>query len=161
MNTRSQFSAFLLTGLLLLTAMGLFAQNRHRQVTAEDRERIESHKIAYLTDKLDLTPAEAEKFWPVYNTNHDRMETERKRFRESLDVKREEDGQLSDENATALIQSRLGHEQKMLDLKKDYYNELKGTLSPQKIVRLFEAEKGFREELIRQVSRRHAPQDRR
>lgn len=29
--------------------------------------RIEALKIAYLTKKLNLSPAEAQKFWPVYN----------------------------------------------------------------------------------------------
>jgi hypothetical protein len=32
-----------------------------------NREDIESMKIAYLTKKLDLTPDEAKKFWPVFN----------------------------------------------------------------------------------------------
>ena len=30
-------------------------------------ERVKAQKIAYLTDKLDLSSQEAEKFWPVYN----------------------------------------------------------------------------------------------
>jgi hypothetical protein len=38
-----------------------------RQMTKEQRERLELFKIQFITKKLDLTPAEAEKFWPVYN----------------------------------------------------------------------------------------------
>ncbi len=37
------------------------------QFSHERKEQIESHKIAYLTTKLSLTPNEAEKFWPLYN----------------------------------------------------------------------------------------------
>ena len=38
-----------------------------RPMTKEQRERLESFRIQFTTKKLDLTPAEAEKFWPVYN----------------------------------------------------------------------------------------------
>jgi hypothetical protein len=38
-----------------------------RVMTKEQRERLELFSIQFITKKLDLTPAEAEKFWPVYN----------------------------------------------------------------------------------------------
>src|SRR3546814_14932243 len=34
---------------------------------AERFERIEAEKIAFITKELNLTPAEAQKFFPVYN----------------------------------------------------------------------------------------------
>src|SRR5580693_4639131 len=36
-------------------------------VSAQNGERIQALKIAYLTKQLNLTPEEAERFWPVYN----------------------------------------------------------------------------------------------
>ena len=33
----------------------------------ESHDRMMAEKVAYLTSAMDLTPAEAEKFWPVYN----------------------------------------------------------------------------------------------
>ena len=38
-----------------------------RQMTKDQRERLELFSIQFITKKLDLTPAEAEKFWPLYN----------------------------------------------------------------------------------------------
>ena len=38
-----------------------------RPMNKVQRERLESFRIQFITKKLDLTPAEAEKFWPVYN----------------------------------------------------------------------------------------------
>ena len=32
-----------------------------------DGDKFKSEKIAFITTELNLTPAEAEKFWPVYN----------------------------------------------------------------------------------------------
>ena len=37
------------------------------QIKAQDGEKIQSLKIAFITQKLQLTPDEAQKFWPVYN----------------------------------------------------------------------------------------------
>jgi hypothetical protein len=38
-----------------------------RQMTKDQRERLELFSIQFITKKLDLTPSEAEKFWPLYN----------------------------------------------------------------------------------------------
>jgi hypothetical protein len=38
-----------------------------RPMTKQQRERLELFSIQFITKKLDLTPAEAEKFWPLYN----------------------------------------------------------------------------------------------
>jgi hypothetical protein len=38
-----------------------------KQMNKEQRERLELFSIQFITKKLNLTPAEAEKFWPVYN----------------------------------------------------------------------------------------------
>ena len=37
------------------------------RLSKEQRAQLESYRIQFITKKLDLTPAEAEKFWPVYN----------------------------------------------------------------------------------------------
>jgi len=36
-------------------------------------ERLKSMKVAYITQELNLTPAEAEKFWPVYNEKYKKV----------------------------------------------------------------------------------------
>jgi hypothetical protein len=46
---------------------GMDRQLPQRQMTKEQRERLELFSIQFITKKLNLTPAEAEKFWPVYN----------------------------------------------------------------------------------------------
>lgn len=37
------------------------------RMSKEHRAQLESFKIQFITKKLALTPAEAEKFWPLYN----------------------------------------------------------------------------------------------
>lgn len=55
---------------LLMLCLGLFVVSEavgqsHKQKFSE--ENIKNMKIAFFTEKLNLTSTEAEKFWPVYN----------------------------------------------------------------------------------------------
>src|SRR5660397_153109 len=68
---------------LLLSQLIVSAQNESHE---DRREKYRSEKISFLTSNLELTPVEAEKFWPVYN----QMEKERweaQRARRDLETK--------------------------------------------------------------------------
>jgi hypothetical protein len=141
--------------ILLFVQANVFAQQgQGRNMKTEQNEKIETQRIAFITDKLALTPEEAEKFWPVYNEHKKRVQAERKAFKQSLDFDHEKIFELSDEKANEIIQSQLKHEQKMLDTRKSFHLELLDILSPQKVLRLFEAEKEFRVELMHRVAGR-------
>ncbi len=130
-----------------------FAQQDSKPGKREQhKEKIKTHKIAFLTDKLDLTPEEAEKFWPVYNEHENKMETDRKAFRNQYKAKAENIPDLTDNEAKEFLNARLDHEQNTLNLRKDFYNQLNDILSPKKILMLMEAEKEFRVDLMRRLS---------
>lgn len=60
---------------------------------ANDRlERIKAFKVAFITEKLDLTPKEAQGFWPIYNKYSDDSDKIRRGQREEYrqNVKRGE-----------------------------------------------------------------------
>ena len=48
--------------IVVFITSSVFSQKR-----GENKEKIKALKIAYLTEKLDLSSNEAEKFWPIYN----------------------------------------------------------------------------------------------
>src|SRR6187455_2384693 len=48
------------------------------------REQVETMKIGFLTQRLNLTSEEAKVFWPVYTKYQDELETLRKSRRENL-----------------------------------------------------------------------------
>lgn len=123
----------------------------------EQREKIEAHKIAYITEKVDLTPEEAEVFWPLYNANRDKIEAERKSFREKYEDTYQNPDSMSDEEAIALLNARLVHEQKMLDMRMAFNKELQEVLPPQKILKLIDAEQEFKLELMRKFAGPNGP----
>ena len=49
---------FILYTFFILSGFSMQAQNGNR---------LEALKIAYITKKMDLSPEEAQKFWPIYN----------------------------------------------------------------------------------------------
>ena len=70
---------------LLLPAIGMFAQTDDAPALSEDRLReVKAQRIAFLTNRLKLTPEEAQVFWPLYNAYDEARETNRKEMRRSL-----------------------------------------------------------------------------
>ncbi|MCB0806583.1 MAG: hypothetical protein KDC05_12355 [Bacteroidales bacterium] len=146
----------LLSVVLLMTGISLMAQHPHDRMPP-DRDKIEAHKIAFITDRLKLTPQEAEKFWPVYNAHFEKMEKERKQFRDDHDLPPEEVLELSDEKAEAFLQESIDHEKSMVKDRIAFMEELKGILPPQKIIVLFGAEQEFKVELMKRVAGHDRP----
>jgi hypothetical protein len=115
------------------------------------REQLESQKIAYITRQLELTPQEAQAFWPVYN----QFEAKRKALRQNFGRNvRQEDvdiNKLSDKEATELADAQIIDAQKLLDLRKEYHAQFKTILPPIKVLKLYQAERGFQKELLGQI----------
>ena len=86
--------------------------------------RLEAYKIAYLTKKLNLTPQEAQQFWPIYN----KYQQEIKSARTDLKTNRPDEIQL---------------EERMLNIRKKYNSEFSKALNPEKVNTLYKSEKEF------------------
>lgn len=56
---------------LALISFSLLAQRKENK-PGYDREKLSAAKIAFITQKLDITPDQAEQFWPLYNAFEDK-----------------------------------------------------------------------------------------
>ncbi len=125
----------------LIINTGLMAQDRRGHY-----ERIEAIKVAFITKKLDLTTEEAQKFWPVYNNyQKELMELMRKR---------REARQKTDIAPNDKINADLNYESRILDLKKKYKKLYLKAIPADKVLLLYQAEREFREHLIKQLNHR-------
>lgn len=117
---------------------GMFAVNAQApqppQGQGDKGEKIEALRIAFITQQLNLTPTEAQKFWPIYNQFNADMKTLRQNFK--MDTK----GQLTAEQ-------QLDLEQKKLDLKKKYKGQYEAAIGKDKVNQLYNLEKQFRDKL--------------
>lgn len=138
---------------LLFFPLAVWAQegdDRHEQ----HQERIEAQRIAYITSKLELTPAEAEKFWPVYNQHHKQMEKMANAFHEDTEKDGKELSAMTEDEAQKILETRLKQEDEMYNARKKYLLSLKDVLPTAKILALLDAEKGFKMDLMRSASKR-------
>ena len=136
---------------LLLTASAACAAAQDDDMPAIPEERmqeIKAQKTAFLTQRLDLSPAEAEKFWPVYNQFDKELDANRKEMRaEHKAVKK--DAELTEAEASAAIEKEMAGRQKELDIRKKYAADFKKTIGAVKTLQLAKAERDFRKELIK------------
>ncbi len=136
---------FLISIILLFVGSVTNAQeNDHK----ERWERYRTEKISFLTDKLELTPAEAQKFWPIYN-ELERKRWEAQKCRRDLEVKvKEAEESLSDKEVIELTKDFTGNMEKEGALMVKYNEEFLKILPPQKVLRLYKAENEFRMYMI-------------
>jgi len=115
------------------------------------REQLESQKIAFLTKELELTPQEAQVFWPVYNQFDDKRRALKQNFGRNVRPENLDIDKLSDKEATELADGQIIEAQKLIDLRKEYHAQFKSILPPKKVLKLYEAERGFQKELLGQI----------
>lgn len=141
--------AFLANGLSAQAAGGSSKGKSDTVPTASGSERVQALKVAFITKALDLSSAEAEKFWPIYNEYQDKRETARNQLQADYKIIRDQSEQLSAEELT-----RLGNEMVSLKIKdatlvSEMHEKLKKVLPPKKLAQLYVAEEDFKKELIR------------
>lgn len=145
--------------ILLISAYGLYSQEGDYKEIQKKKERIEAHKVAFITARLDLSSTEAEKFWPVYNAFQKELREKQRSWRKEHGFNPEDIAEMTDAEAQKVAQAHLTHEQEILEMKRELLTDLKGIISTQKILILFEAEKQFRVDLMKRVSQGRAPHE--
>lgn len=137
---------------ILLSVLLLFTVLSFGQDYKEKREKIKALKVAYITEQLDLTTDEAQKFWPIYNANDEKQFELRHKKMRSIINKFENGGleKLTDKEATSLIDQVESIEDELHDYKKKYIKDLKTVISAKKIIKLKKAEDEFNRKLMKQ-----------
>ena len=140
----------LLSILIICLLASSFAQAQKRE---KARERIKAMRVAFITEKLQLTPTESEQFWPVFNE----FERERNKLRKEHKAARKGDD-LSDDEAEAQMMANFDTQEQMIALKRKYFKKLKTILPVKKLARLEKAEREFKEVVVKEMRRRKAEQ---
>ncbi|MDA9339669.1 hypothetical protein N9Q68_01720 [Polaribacter sp.] len=129
-----------------------FCFSTNAQKRKEHKEKIKLLKISYLTEQLNLTSLEAEKFWPIYNkyTNNinDYISKKSDAIRKELKVVKTMDS-IGEKKALLLFNFMQYLEGKRFKETQNYYLKLKSILPIKKILKLQIAEKEFGRKLMR------------
>ncbi|TWO31961.1 sensor of ECF-type sigma factor [Seonamhaeicola sediminis] len=141
---------YLLPLLIFLLSLNLSAQQ-------SDREKIEALKVSFITEQLDLTKEEAEKFWPVYNEfdkknhaiRHQEMRSVRKEIKDNL-------SSMTDKKAEELLSKLNSIESRLHKNRLDFTTKIKTILSPKKVIKLKVAEEDFKRKMFNQFKSRRS-----
>ena len=122
--------------LVFITITGL-VKAQDEQPSEKKQENIEALKVAFISKELDLTPGEAQKFWPVYN-------------------------QYSKELKTTKIDNPdvLDRDEKVLNIRKNYKEQFTKILGPQRVNNMYNAEGRFHQLLFKAMRKQNQLQNR-
>lgn len=130
---------------LLATTSSIFAQRG---------DKVKAFKTAHITDALSLTPEEAEKFWPVYNTHQEAMWSLRKSERRMIRSLEESMESMSEKEADERLAQSMEIKQQLWNEQQALFFDLKPILSSKKILLLQKAEEDFKRMLLRRMGDR-------
>ncbi len=120
------------------------------------RERIKAFKVAYITEQLNLTSKEAQKFWPIYNEHQETIETLRikeRRAMASIKGPNQIDN-ISDQQAGDLLNNYVNNVEQKSKARQKLIKDLQNVLPKKKILKLVKAEIGFNKRMLDKIRER-------
>jgi Spy/CpxP family protein refolding chaperone len=130
--------------ILLFSSSWVVAQN-------PNIERLNSYKIAFFTKRLNLTPQEAEKFWPVYNdfqTQKNQIQVERTSLMKTFI---QGESTMSDRQIAEIGEKYSATTVQESSLAVTFHKKMMEILPPAKVMRLYQAENQYRLQLLNEL----------
>lgn len=137
-----------LTGLVLLlclaSASGSLADMPQGRDRTDGRYDAEFERRDLVRDSLNLTPAEAKRFWPVYDRFQNDLAAWQQRRQALIGEFGENYDEMTDEAAIRLTLDRLRIEEERSRLMRAYLPEFRRVLPPKKVARYYDIEAKIR-----------------
>jgi hypothetical protein len=142
--------AFLLFALLF--SLPSFAQQQNGDVEEKRKERIERLKRAYISEKLELTVTESEKFWPIYNEFASRKEAIQKELKAANKKLKAEN--LENQVVSSAIETISTQRKAEIDNDARFLKESLPVLGATKTAKLINVERDFKKEMLQRMKER-------
>lgn len=148
---------FLILSIAFIASTNIYSQQRNNI----DIDRVKSHKIAFITNELNLTAKEAQVFWPVYNAHEKLMSQYRRDEINAMKMvvknpdrpylSKKNFDNISEDEAKKIYSIVTNLRNKTHQEKQNYMSKLTTILSYKKILKLQASEREFRKELFRKL----------
>lgn len=150
-------SALLVCGAVAF-AQGPEAPKDHRGDHGKMMERARTEKIGYITERLQLTPEEAQVFWPVYNEYEKEMMEAGMAVRQARKALRpaKNEAEPSEKEIKARIEDYLKAVKDEAEIKAKYNGRFLKVLPAVKVAKLYLAEETFQNKMLREMYNRQA-----
>jgi hypothetical protein len=142
----------IITLFVVLLSFSALAQAPDRM---RNQKRIKALKIAFITDRLDLSEKEAEKFWPIYNKfNEAESKLKFIDLRQLKSKARNSFDSLTDAEASKMLEEIMAIEDELHKMRIQYMSELKTILPAKKIMLLKAVEDEFNRKMFEEFKKR-------
>jgi hypothetical protein len=129
------------------------AQQSKDDKRKERFEQFRAGRIAFITEKLKLTPKEAEAFWPLANELQEKKYELNKPLREERQEQRASQTALTEADYLKIIDANADIRIQEARLNKEYLEKFKKILSAEKIFKYQKAEEDFMRQMFSPKSR--------
>ena len=123
----------------------------------EAMKKVEAARIGIITERLGLTPEQAEQFWPIYrefSENRRGIREEMRDFRRNFDPET-----ATEEQNKEMVALNFKLKERELALEKEYAEKLLSVITTRQLVSLRQAEDDFRRMVLQQLERRARQQN--
>lgn len=133
-------------------AQGINAQNK---LDEGWKEKMMSEKIGFITMELNITPEEAQAFWPVYNqVDKERDEARHEVVKAHKTMTEAIETGKSTKEVTAALESYLSAKVKLDEIDNGSAQKYKSVLPIEKVAKLYVAEEKFRRQYIHKLHKK-------
>lgn len=147
---------FITTTILCVAGMAVTVQAQDKR-NDDWKQKMMSEKIAFLTNEMQITPEEAQSFWPVYNQIFkDKDEALKNVFKTFRELEEAIENGKSEKEIKRLLAAYLEAEQRQRDTDSQVAEQIGKVLPVEKTARFFIAEEKFRRQ---QIHRLHGKPD--
>jgi hypothetical protein len=139
----------IITTLMMLVFVHI-SRAQPEQRGEKKQEKIEAFKIAFFTERLQLTPEESKAFWPIFN----QFENERDALKDKYDLDNQKLELMSDKDVEAAIMQHMDMEEQLVKLRRDYTRRFMEVLPIRKVAMLQRIDNDFKRALLEEIKKR-------
>jgi len=142
---------------ILILLLFIFAFGQGMAQEKNKRDYIKSLKIAFITENLNLTTDEAQRFWPVYNNYEDQRYLQvYKEYKEIKHLLRDKEfGDVSETQASRTLDRLITIKKNSLELEKKLFDDLSDFIPSTKILYLKKLEDDFNHKLLEKLKKEY------
>ena len=141
-------SLIALTALFFISLLS-FAQEK---TSKEERmERIKAQKVAFFTEKMELTSQNSQKFWPVYNEYFNKKDSLYHLSRELRSKLNDKASSLTNRQKEDALDMIIKLKSESSKLEQKYHQKFKNILTIDQVILLYQAEYEFKMRLFKKL----------
>lgn len=143
-----------LRSFILLVSLMVFTISLNAQETqskSDKEQEFKSQKIAFFTDKIGLTPEEAQIFWPVYNNYWAKKNKIIANRKEKMTYFADHSENMSNDEMIKYADQYIRYEMELAELLDEYHKKFKKILPINKVMKIYLADYEFKTYLLKKI----------